>query len=662
MTGSDDGGPRPPWRAERAVDPNAPLITWRRRARSGGGAAAARETPTDDAALVAPSSVDRSAHDYVRSGRSYMAAYAVLAPPRRLAPTTFGRLARLPGVQMTVVNQPLPRAAVKQRLAELARQLGVSLADEEEQPDADVALRDLRRHLRALAEERTGHHRYAWYLTVAGESLEQLRARERALRDACVDGQVQIVRCDYQHWEGVLTTTALGRDDLRLVREADSPTLARLIPDGGRALPLGEQAPILYGVHADTGAPVILDRFALPSPHQAIVAATGGGKTYVQALLLLQRYAYGRCAIVVMDPKGQEYRALIEETLGGTYLVLSEQAEVRINPLMLPYGDPAALTTVRAQGLDVRMDRAALVKHLLTTEAQARGMPLAPRAEAQLEEAILACYDARGMTHDPATWHADAPTLGEVAARLQARGADEALLGALDLFTTGALGRLINAPGTLPLSVPPSRQRDDVGVLGVDLSRFVQSDDATLQRVLPPLIANYCITTALQRRDRPMEIILDEAWTILGSAAGVRVLETIARIGRSLRTAATVITQQVRDFLVQRTPSGAVVPNAGGMTYLDNCETVLLLRQVRPARHGGDDERNPVLAAAKQFGLTPGEVAWLSQCRRDERGATGLLLAGRTPIPLRIPRAPEPLHTLIVAATGGAAAPPRDAA
>lgn len=657
---------RPPWHGADGVSPDAPIITWRlpRMARN-------RERPASPAAdhtealLLAPSSVDRRAHDYVRSGQTYAAAYAVLAPPRRLGPTVFGRLARLPGVHMTVVNQPLSRAAAKQRLAELARQLGVTLAtNNDEQPDTDVALRDLRRHLAALAEERTGHHRYGWYLVVTAASREQLRERERQVQDACSDLQVQIGRCDYQHWDGLLTTAPLGRDALALTRETDSHTLARLIPDGGRPLPLGEHAPILYGVRADSSLPVVIDRFALPSPHQAIIAATGGGKTYVQALLLLQRYAYGSCAIVVMDPKGQEYRTLIEETLGGTYVVLSEQAAVRINPLMLPQGGSNASShlaaVVRAQGLDVRMERAALVKHLLATEAQARGMPLSPRAEAQLEEAILACYAARGMTHDPATWHGDAPTLGDVAAQVAVMQGEEALRAALELLTHGALGRLLNGPSTLPLQVPASRNRDDVGVIGIDLSRFVQSDDATFQRVLPPLIANYCITTALQQRDRPMEVIIDEAWTVLGTPAGARVLETLARIGRSLRVAATVITQQVRDFQVRRTAEG-VVANPSGITYLDNCETVLLLRQVRAPRlaaqagagGGEDDAGNPVLACARQFGLAPGEVAWLAQCRRDATGATGLLLAGRTPIPVRIPRAPEPLHTLIVAATGG---------
>jgi hypothetical protein len=43
----------------------------------------------------------------------------------------------------------------------------------------------------------------------------------------------------------------------------------------------------------------------------------------------------------------------------------------------------------------------------------------------------------------------------------------------MDLFTQGWLGRLINAPGTLPLALPASQLRPDVGVLGIDLSAFL---------------------------------------------------------------------------------------------------------------------------------------------------------------------------------------------
>jgi len=214
----------------------------------------------------------------------------------------------------------------------------------------------------------------------------------------------------------------------------------------------------------------------------------------------------------------------------------------------------------------------------------------------------------------------------------------------MDLFTKGSLGRLINGPSTIGLSVPASTLRPDVGVLGVDLSAFVQGHDLTLKRVLPAIIANYFITVAMNGTGRPMELIIDEAWTLLATEAGSAILEVIARIGRSLKVAATVITQQVREFLYRRV-GDTLIPNEAGKTYLDNCETVLLLRQLRPARAGQTTDDHPVAMAAKQFGLTPAEMNQLSRCRLDATGATGLLLAGREAIPLRIPRVPEPVHS-----------------
>jgi hypothetical protein len=129
----------------------------------------------------------------------------------------------------------------------------------------------------------------------------------------------------------------------------------------------------------------------------------------------------------------------------------------------------------------------------------------------------------------------------------------------------------------------------------------------------------------------------------------------LARIGRSLGVAVTVITQQIREFLYRRV-GDQLVPNAAGTTFLDNCETILMLRQLRPARAGAQDEENPILQAAKKLGLTPGEINWLSRCRRDADGVTGLLLVGREPIPLRIPRAPGPIHALIPGVSGRVAA------
>ena len=668
--------PPPPWlpsepaaplvrvQTPHPIDPDAPLLT--RRQRHPGDPFIAvitgerARTVTTEGDLIVPASVDRRPLEHIRSGQSYLRSFAVLQLPRQLRPGAFTTLMHMPGVHMTLINHPLSRAAAKERLAEKAHQMGVSLAQSgEDQTDDTQAMQDIRRVLRAVSDETSAMHLAGIYLTVAAADRRELTERTRQLRAACTDLQLQIVACDAQHWEGLLTTAPLGDDRLRYLFETDTPTLARLLPSSSTALQAGQGVPICYGVRAEgsgvgqsVGAPVLLDRFALPSPHQAIIAATGGGKTYQQSFALLQRFAHGNCDLCVLDPKDQEYRTLIEQVLGGSYLVLSDQADIHLNPLALPWGDRAVIDRLSRIQVDLRARRASLVKQLVASESLARGMPLSGRAEAQLEEAILACYARRGITHDPVTFHADVPDLRAVAAYLGEHDCDATLCSALDLFTQGLLGRLLHGPHSLPLTIPPSRLRRDVGVLGIDLSTFVQGQDLTLQRVIPALIADYFMTVAMRGTGRPMELIIDEAWAVLNTAAGAQTIEILARIGRSLGVAVTVITQQIREFLFRRV-GDQVVPNTAGATFLDNCETVLLLRQLRPARGATQDAEHPVLQAAAKLGLTPGEIAWLSRCRRDADGVTGLLLVGREPIPLRIPRAPGPIHALITSQAPG---------
>lgn len=669
MSVVDPALPPPPWAPTPSltrpqtppVDPDAPIIT-RRRRKPGEPLIAAggrrERSVTTDADLVAPSSIDRGAFDHVRSGQSYTRTFAILALPRLLKPGALFPIMQMPGVQTALVNNPLPRTIAKERLTHLAHQMGVSLNQGgDDVADEAQAMKDIRRVLGAVTDETSALHLVGLYLTVAGADLRELNERTRQLRAACTDAQIQIVAVDAQHWEGLLTTAPLGHDLLRYLFETDTPTLARLMPSAAAGLQSGQGVPILYGVRAEGsgagqvgGAPVLLDRFALPSPHQATIAATGGGKTYQQAFALLQRFAHGNCDICVLDPKDQEYRSLIEDVLGGTYLVLSDQADVQLNPLTLPWGDAGVVERLSRIQVDLRAKRASLVKQLVASESLARGMPLSGSAEAQLEEAILACYARRGITGDPATFHADVPDLRAVAAYLAEQDGDASLRAALDLFTQGLLGRRLHGPRPLPLAIPPSRLRGDVGVLGVDLSAFVQGKDQTLQRVIPALIADYFMTVAMRGTGRKMELIIDEAWAVLNTAAGAQTIEMLARIGRSLGVAVTVITQQIREFLYRRV-GDQLVPNAAGTTFLDNCETVLLLRQLRPARAGANDDENPIAQAAKKLSLTPGEVNWLSRCRRDAEGVTGLLIVGREPIPLRIPRAPAPIHTLIPGAS-----------
>lgn len=68
----------------------------------------------------------------------------------------------------------------------------------------------------------------------------------------------------------------------------------------------------------------------------------------------------------------------------------------------------------------------------------------------------------------------------------------------------------------------------------------MQGQDQTLQRVIPTLIADYDMTVAMRGTGRKMELIIDEDWAVLNTAAGTQTIEMLARIGRSLGVAVTV--------------------------------------------------------------------------------------------------------------------------
>lgn len=639
-----------PFAPPMPVDPDAPLWTWRQRERGPTGSAVPRSvTTTSD--LVLPTSLDTTPVDHARVGASYGRAFATIGLPRKLTPLAWGRLARLAGVHLTVINHPVPTQSALGRLQDAARRMRIAADDAgpEQAQQESLAASDLRRHLDGLVAEQTAHHLIGLYLLVTAPDRATLQERSTALTDTARTIGLSIVASDLHHWETWLTTTPLGYEPRPMYLETDTPTLARLLPTSPPRVDQVHGIPLVYGVRDDgasSGAPIIVDPRALLSPHRVKLAATRSGKSYQAFLEILQLFAHGHVNLLMIDPKDQEYRALVER-LGGTYVVLSPQSTVRINPLMLPHGDAAVIQHLRRLQQDLRTSRAALLTQLITDESRLRGRSLTPQAEAVLDEAILACYQDRGMTADPATWHADAPTLGDVAAHPLVVQADPTLAEALTLFTTGTLGRLLNTPGNLPVTVPRSSLREDVGVLAFDLSALISGTSATFQRVMPVLISNYCLTTALATAGRcPTELFIDEAWTLLQTAAGSSLLESAARVGGELKLALTVMTQQVREFLYRPSGDGEVA-NASGQAFLANCETVLLLRQLNPDRSGesGSGATNPVRDAAQTFGLRPREIDYLNRCGRTERGSTGLLKRGQELIPLRIPPAPAPLHT-----------------
>ena len=135
--------------------------------------------------------------------------------------------------------------------------------------------------------------------------------------------------------------------------------------------------------------------------------------------LLAQELALGEDAVLILDPKFQEYRQLVT-ALGGAYISLSGKAGYHINPLELPLLSPERAQAVVTLEEDLLGQRIGVVKALITRELKAMGTLVDALGMAQIEEAIAAAYTAYGITSDPHTFNARDAHLQRCAEALEA--------------------------------------------------------------------------------------------------------------------------------------------------------------------------------------------------------------------------------------------------
>lgn len=459
-------------------------------------------------------------------------------------------------------------------------------------------------------------------ITVTAATPEELAARVDRIRLAAAQQGILLGTMQFQQWEGYLDSLPLGRAPAALMHDTSGRAAAMGMPTASPGLTRRGGLPVVWGEHPRSGAPVVYDRWQATNPHMLIIAESGSGKTYTMGGLLAQELALGEDALLILDPKRQEYRALTT-ALGGAYISLSSRAGYHINPLELPPLTPERARVVVDLEEDLLAQRISVIKALITRELKAQGTHIDATGAAAIQDAIAAAYAARGVSSDPCTFTLPMPTFSDVQQHLAATDPD--LARALSLFTRGIIGDLFNHPSNVPTDNP---------LLAIDLWTLLQSNDETLARLLPVIVADFFVTTAINRpTGRRSHLVLDEAHTLLHSDVGSRMLQMIFRIGRSLQFKATVITQSLDDL----------DESEQTRVLLENARTKLIL--------GLNHDSDAVNRAAALLRLNEEEAAYLATCRIERGiGATALLLADGERTPLFIPKWPETIHRIVTGA------------
>lgn len=596
--------------------------------RRGPAGATARSGATTLAGLLTPDGVDRRWSWMLQAGDSYLTVLELRDTPPALALAWLSDPALgldAPGitVQQRIVPVPDPlarRMLAKSEDAALGTLAGDMQAGAHLDLDAQQGMEAAASLRRDLAAGTDRLFQLNLTITIAAATPDELATRVDQVRLAAVQQGVMFGVMQFQQWDAYAAMLAIGRESPALPHDTSGRAAAMGMPTATPGLDGRGGLPLVWGEHPRTGAPILWDRWQATNPHMLIIAESGSGKTYAMSGLVIQELACGEDALLILDPKFQEYRRLVT-ALDGAYISLSRRAGYHINPLELPRLSAERVQAVAELEEDLLGQRLSVVKALISRELRALGTPVDAVALAAIEESIVAAYAAAGVTSDPHTFSNPMPTFSDVQRELEPR--DPLLARAMTLFTQGVIGDLFNHPSNVPTDNP---------LLAIDLSALLRANDETVARLLPVIVMDFFVTTAINRpTGRRSHLVLDEAHTLLHSEAGARTMQTIFRIGRSLHFKATVITQSIDDL----------DESEQTRVLLENARTKLLL--------GLNQDSNAVARVAQIVNLNDQEAAYLAACRKvNGVGATALLLADGARTPLLIPQWPEPIHTLIV--------------
>jgi type IV secretory pathway VirB4 component len=545
--------------------------------------------------LLGPPAVELSA-DHLRAGERFQRTLAVIGYPREVSRGWLAPLLRAAGeLDLALHIDPIAPALAADRLRRQRARLESSRRIDRQRgrlpdPTLEAAAEDADELAARLARGESKLYRSGLYLSVQGQSREELEERCQRVRTLCSSLLLHVVPATLRPLEGWLTSLPLGVDRLRLRRAFDTEALAASFPFAATDPPLDPEG-VLYGV-TGSGSPVLVDRFARENYNSVLLARSGAGKSYLAKLEAL-RLLYRGVQVFVIDPE-DEYRRL-SDAVGGAYLPLTGPEPATLNPLDLPAeGHPRTL--------DERILFLAELIELLTEG-------LAGRELAVLERAARGCYEQAGITRDPATHHRPAPLLSDLVRSLEAEGqAGRDLAERLAPYATGSHSSLFDRP----TSARPDRHLVCFSLRGLP------------ERLKAPalLLALDAVWRSLEGPLRRRCVLVDEAWLLMREPAGARFLHRLAKSARKRWCGLTAITQDAQDLLSTDL----------GQSVVANAATQLLLRQAPQA----------IEQVGEAFKLSAGERRYLAACPTGQ----GLLLSGEERIALKIVASPAE-HELV---------------
>jgi len=407
--------------------------------------------------LIAPSSLEIQS-SYFRLGTRYGRTLYVYGYPREIYTGWLSSIINIDEIiDVSMFIYPVDSQIILNNLRKKVTQLEASMNITAEKgrvrdPQAEAAIQDaeeLRDQLQVGSER---FFRYGLYVTVYADSLDELAFVQHKIETIFGQQLVFSKVASNQQEQGMNASVPQMADQLQIRRNMNTGAISTSFPF--TSADLSQEKGILYGINMHNNGLVLFDRFSLENANMVVFAKSGAGKSFTVKLEALRSMMLGS-EVIIIDPEN-EYQKLAE-AVGGAYVRLSLNSDVRINPFDLPQvidtddaDDALRANLVTLHGL--------LRLMLGGAQMQASGvnMPaLSPAEEADLDQALIDTYARAGITSDPLTHRSLPPTISDLYETLiHMGGSGPALAQRLRKYTSGTFAGIFSQQSNVQINNP----------------------------------------------------------------------------------------------------------------------------------------------------------------------------------------------------------------
>lgn len=511
--------------------------------------------------IIAPSSLEIQS-SYFRLGTKYGRTLYVYGYPREIYTGWLSSIINVDEViDVSMFIYPVESQVVLDNLRKKVSQLEASISLNAEHgkvrdPALEAAIQDaeeLRDQLQVGAQR---FFRYGLYITIYGDSLDELSFVQHKIETILGQQLVLSKVASSQQEQGLNSTIPQMTDQLQIRRNMNTGAVSTSFPF--TSADLTQNDGILYGINMHNNGLVIFDRFSLENANMVVFAKSGAGKSFAVKLEALRSMMMG-ADILIIDPENEYQR--LADAVGGSYIRLSLNSDVRINPFDLPrvIDSDEADDSLRANLVTLH----GLLRLMLGgASAQVQGggtamMPaLSPSEEADLDQALIDTYARAGITSDPLTHNSTPPTIADLYETLLHMGGNGPQLAQrLRKYTSGTFAGIFSQQSNIDIN-----------------NTMVVFNIRDLEDELRP-VAMYIVLSHVWNRIRTEQkrrmLIVDEAWQLMKYDDSANFMFSLAKRARKYYLGLTTITQDVEDFMGSKM----------GRAIVANSSMQLLLKQ-----------------------------------------------------------------------------------